>query len=318
MQGLPHSSGEDALIAIAVDPRVVAFNRMTARALAEVAAVYTKPIAETRRERAAWAQRAQHPDARWIEVAGLSLRQFGATAARPVYLHLHGGGWVFGGADQQDAMLADLAAAAGVTVLSLDYRLAPEHPCPAAVDDASAALRALLDDGSARPLVIGGESAGANLAIAALRRLRGHPHYARLRAASLHYGTYDLAEGSDSLRAAGPETPFLDARLADWFAAQYASPAQRRHADVSPLLAGPEDLAGLPPALFLVGSEDPVRDDSRRLAAHWRAAGNRATLVLLPGGLHSLLELRTPLTAEGRGRVAEFVRSACAGASGHS
>lgn len=317
MQGPPHPAAED-IASLAIDPRVVAFNRMTAQALAEVAAVYTKPIGETRRERAGWAQRTQHPDARWIEIAGLRLRQFGAADVQPVYLHLHGGGWVFGGADQQDAMLAELAAAAGVRVLSLDYRLAPEHPYPAAVDDASAALRALLDDGGEGPLVVGGESAGANLVIAALRRLRGHPRYARIRGASLHYGTYDLAEGSGSLRAAGPQTPFLDARLADWFATQYASDAQRRHPEVSPLLAGVEDLAGLPPALFLVGSEDPVRDDSRLLAAHWRAAGNRAELALLPGGLHNLLELRTPLTADGRGRVAEFVRSACAGAPAHS
>lgn len=318
MQGLPHPPAEDTVASFVVDPRVVAFNRMTAKALAEVAAVYTKPIAETRRERADWAQRAQHPDARWIEIAGRRLRQFGAAELRPVYLHLHGGGWVFGGADQQDAMLAGLAAAAGVRVLSLDYRLAPEHPYPAAVDDASVALRALLDEDAAAPLVVGGESAGANLAIATLRRLRGHRHYARIRGASLHYGTYDLAEGSDSLRAAGPETPFLDARLADWFAAQYASPAQRRDPEVSPLCAGPAALAGLPPALFLVGSEDPVRDDSRRLAARWREAGNHAELAWLPGGLHNLLELQTPLTAEGRRRVAEFVRSACAGASRRS
>ena len=317
MQGLPHPAAEDAA-SPAIDPRVVAFNRMTARALAEVAAVYTKPIDETRRERADWAQRARHPDARWIVIAGLRLREFGASSVQPVYFHLHGGGWVFGGADQQDAMLAELAEAAGVTVLSLDYRLAPEHPYPAAVDDASAALRALLDEAGDRPLVVGGESAGANLAVAALRRLRGHPHYARIRAASLHYGTYDRADGSDSLRAAGPDTPFLDARLADWFAAQYASAAQRRDPEVSPLLAGVDDFAGLPPALFLVGSEDPVHDDSRLLAERWRAAGNRAELALLPGGLHSLLELRTPLTAQGRQRVAEFVRSACAGAFARS
>lgn len=317
MQGLPHPAAEETA-SLAIDPRVLAFNRMTAQALAEAGAVYTKPIAETRSERAGWAQRARHPDAGWIEIAGLRLRQFGATGVQPVYLHLHGGGWVFGGADQQDAMLVELAGAAGVRVLSLDYRLAPEHPYPAAVDDASAALRALLDDGGTGPLVVGGESAGANLAVAALRRLRGHPQYARIRGASLHYGTYDLAEGSASLRAAGPETPFLDARLADWFATQYASEMQRRDPEVSPLRAGLDDLAGLPPALFLVGSEDPVRDDSRLLAAHWRAAGNRAERVLLPGGLHSLLELRTPLTAQGRQRVAEFVRSACAEPSVHS
>lgn len=213
---------------------------------------------------------------------------------------------MLGGADHQDPMLHDLRTRAQVTVYSVEYRLSPEHPFPAAVEDVEDALRFLLDAPQATPLVVGGESAGANLAAVALLRLRDHPNFGRVRAACLHYGTFDLS-GTPSLLAAPPGTPFLDRELAAWFRAQYAPEALHRHPEVSPLYA---DLRGLPRTRLLVGSEDPVRDDTLFMHSRLRSSGNTAALVVYPGGLHGLLEWNTPLTRRAREELSAFVTEA--------
>jgi acetyl esterase/lipase len=181
-----HAHKEDCWEAFAlptVDPKVTAFNEMTAKALLQVAPLYTMSLHQAREQRAQWARRAATgyggyrtliPDA-----PGLRARELRAEPARGLYLHIHGGGWVLGGPDQQDELLGELRDRAGVSVLSVAYRLAPEHPFPAAVEDVEAALRWALEQGleelGASALVLGGESAGANLAVAALDALAPAP-----------------------------------------------------------------------------------------------------------------------------------------------
>lgn len=185
------------------------------------------------------------------EIGGVPVRVFTPPVARATYLHLHGGGFVYGGARLQDARLEAIAVECEVRVVSVEYRLAPEHPYPAAPDDCEAVARSL--DGT---LVIGGESAGANLAVVTLARLGG----SSFRAAVLVAGFYDLAEATGDL-----------ADLVD----QYAPAGD----DVLQL-----DLRGFPKALLIVGSEDPLLGDSRRLADHWPGA----ELLVLEDEQHDL------------------------------
>jgi acetyl esterase len=297
---------------VAIDPKVQAFNRMTAEALGLIEPVYAKPVATARHEREAWARQGAADDAVWLDVANthhaLRVRVLPTQQPKGIYFHAHGGGWVLGGPHHQDDLLHHVRDHAQLTVVSVEYRLAPEHPFPAALDDTEAALRWLLDGnapiiGADGPVIAGGESAGANLIAAAMIRLRGHKNFTRLVGTCLHYGTFDLS-GTPSLLSSKLGTAFLDAKLSAWFRDHYAPRELHRNPEVSPLYA---DLKALPPALILVGTEDPVLDDSLFMYARWRAAGNAAKLAILPGGLHGLLEWRTPLTRSGREILSTFL-----------
>ena len=173
------------------------------------------------------------------ELGGVPVRVFTPPAVRGTYLHLHGGGFVYGGARLQDARLEAIALACEARVVSVDYRLAPEHPYPAAPDDCEAVARSL--DGT---LVIGGESAGANLAVVTLARVGG----SRFRAAVLVAGFYDFTR-------ADPELSEL--------VRQYAPSGEN---------ALQLDVRGFPDALVVVGSKDELLEDSVRLAAGWPGA----------------------------------------------
>jgi acetyl esterase/lipase len=230
--------------------------------------------------------------------------------ARAWYLHLHGGGWSVGGADRQDETLARLADTARVAVASLEYRLAPEHPHPAAIEDCTAALRWLLSSGPTRAIV-GGESAGAQIAAAALVVLRDHGQLGGVLAANLAYGHYDVSM-TPSARGWGEERVVTSTPDLAFFANQYAPAARRRDPDVSPLYA---DLRDLPPALFSVGTRDPLLDDTLFMAARWQAAGNATELDVYPGAPHEFLNLRAPIAAEyeARQRMLGFVERVLAG-----
>ncbi len=213
------------------------------------------------------------------------------AAARGVYLHLHGGGWMLGAADMQDPDLTALAAATGLVAASVDYRLAPEHPFPAGPDDCEDAARWLVTHGAAAldappVFAIGGESAGAHLAVLALLRLRDDGDLARrFSAANLVYGAYDLSL-SPSQRAWGDRNLVLSRPLIDYFGGAFApgrSLEQRRDPAISPLFA---DLRGLVPALFTVGTMDPLLDDTLFMASRWQVAGNPAELRVWPDGVH--------------------------------
>jgi acetyl esterase len=220
--------------------------------------------------------------------------------ARGIYLHLHGGGWVLGDCDLQDPLLWELAQATGLCVASLGYRLAPEHPYPAAPDDCEDAAIWLLEHGAkeldAPPVfAIGGESAGANLSVVTLLRLGDrHGITGAFRAANLVYGCYDVSM-TPSQRLWGERRLPLSTAAIRWFHDQYVpehTDEQRRAAGISPLYA---DLHGLPPALFSVGALDPMLDDSLFMSARWRAAGNDAQLVVYPEAAHQFI--RFPVTA---------------------
>ena len=233
------------------------------------------------------------------------------------YLHIHGGGWVLGDCDEQDPRLWALAEATSLCVVSVGYRLAPEHPYPAGPDDCEDAALWLLDGGLKElelpdRLTIGGESAGANLAAATLVRMRDrHGVTGAFRAANLCYGGYDLG------RTATPRDEdanlVLTPAVRHWFRTCYGGGRTRdelRDPDISPLYA---DLRDLPPALFTVGQLDPLLEDSRRMAARWEEAGNEAELREWPESVHGFNLFPLALARAANDVQHEFLRNAVAG-----
>jgi acetyl esterase/lipase len=222
---------------------------------------------------------------------GVPLRVFTPPVVRGVYLHIHGGGWTLGTAGGQDILLWRLARAAEVAVVSVGYRLAPEHPYPAGPDDCEDAARWLVD-GAVREfgtdrLTIGGESAGAHLAVVTLLRLGARA--AAFRAAQLTFGAYDLSM-TPSQRQWGELNLSISTPIMAWFYDQFLpgmSPEERRRPDVSPLYA---DLRGMPPARFVVGTQDPLLDDTLFMASRWEAAGNEAVLEVVAEAAHGFLQ----------------------------
>lgn len=209
-------------------------------------------------------------------------------APRAVVLDIHGGGWCLGSAASGDATNARLAEQLGVAVVSIDYRLAPEDPWPACADDCEAAARWLLDEGPRRwktdKLIVTGASAGAHLAAVTLLRLRDLGLVDRVVAANLVFGAFDL--GLTPSQRAGHDALIIPLEsLLAFYRHTFggADREDRRHPSISPLYA---DLSGLCPALFTVGTADPLLDDSTFMAARWQAAGNEARVDLYPDCAH--------------------------------
>jgi acetyl esterase len=227
---------------------------------------------------------------------------------RGVYLHIHGGGHVLGSEDQMDTALDALANRAGAVVVSVGYRLAPEHPYPAGPDDCEAAALWLAESarrefGSDR-LAIGGESAGAHLCAVTLVRMRDRHGATPFCGANLVYGIYDLTF-TPTVRNWGERILVLSTPIIEWFSNHFVPDKSKRGApDVSPLYA---DLRRLPPALFSVGTLDPLLDDSLFMASRWSAAGNRAELAVYPGGVHGFNLFPMPLAEAANQRCRSFV-----------
>ncbi len=219
----------------------------------------------------------------------------------PCLVYFHGGGWVIGGLDTHDAACRRLAREAGVRVVSVDYRLAPEHPYPAAADDCTAALDAVaaraaeLGVDPAR-LAVGGDSAGGNLAAVVARRARdrGGPP---LRFQLLIYPVTDCDFDRPSYRE-NARGYLLEAPHMEWFWGHYVpDPRRRLEPDASPLRAA--DLAGLPPALVQTAEFDPLRDEGEAYAARLRQAGVPVAATRYDGLTHGFAAF-APVVARAR------------------
>ncbi len=218
----------------------------------------------------------------------LTLRQFQPKQgqSKGSYLHIHGGGWVLGSSRLQDARLQEIADNCQLACVSVEYRLAPESPYPAGPDDCQTAAEWLLNGTHDLPtdfLAIGGESAGSHLAALTLLRLRDKLGTCPFHAALLTAGVYDLGQTA-SARNWGSEKLILTSRDMQMFAARYVQGNHDlRDPDISPLYA---PLHGLPPALFSVGTQDLLLDDSLLMASRWHAQNGNAQLDVTPGGCH--------------------------------
>ena len=242
--------------------------------------------------------------AKWIEIDGpgskLKLRVIAPETSRGVYLHIHGGGHVLGAADQQDRLLERIADETKLTAISVEYRLAPEHPYPAGPDDCEAAALWVHDnlrDFGGDALAIGGESAGAHLSALTILRLRDKHGRTPFKAANLVFGVFDLGL-TPSARQFGDERLVLRTLDIHKFGDAFLpglSEEQKREPHLSPLFA---DLRGLCPAFFTIGTKDALLDDSLFMHARWIAAGNAADLDIYPGGCHGFIAFPSQQTVQ--------------------
>ena len=239
----------------------------------------------------------------------IPIRVFIPDKAAGVYLHIHGGGFVLGGADQQDEFLFTICQTCRMAVVSVGYRLAPENPYPAAPDDCEAAALWLVENSRAEfgtdRLVIGGESAGANLSAVTLLRMRDRHGFTGFRGAVLTFGGYDMSR-TPSVRRWGERYLILNTKIIDWFHENYVRGENLFDPDISPLYG---DLRGLPPALFTIGTLDPLLDDTLFMCMRWLAAGNSADLAVYPGGIHVFNSFPIELATKANTKINEFISS---------
>ncbi|MEM1297898.1 MAG: alpha/beta hydrolase [Pseudomonadota bacterium] len=277
----------------AVTPETAAFNAELEATLAELPRMNTFPPEVVRAARAegkgALPLLGPREGSEWVEIPGAPGGPGRVRISEPdgdpkgIYLHIHGGGWTIGAADQYDVVNQSLAKDTGLRVVSVAYRLAPEHPWPAQQLDCVAAAKWVMET-TDLPVFIGGESAGGHLTSVVALAMRQAGFADRMRGLVMNYGVFDL-RGTPSARNWGERYLVLSTPVMDWFF-DFVDPngEARQRADLSTLLA---DLDGMPPALFQVGTEDPLLDDTLFMAQRWQAAGNTTELEVFPGGVHA-------------------------------
>ncbi|WP_322963660.1 alpha/beta hydrolase [Sphingomonas fuzhouensis] len=207
-------------------------------------------------------------------------------APGPVVLFFHGGGFVIGDVDTHAPLAAEIARALDLPVVSIGYRLAPEHPWPAAPDDCEAAARWLAEQPDTTGLIVMGDSAGGTLATVTAMSLRDRPAAAAVIAQGLLYPAADMARAHPSLRDFA-EGYFLTRAMLDWFVACYA-------ADLGDIRAAPMrgELTAMPPAVIATAECDPIRDQGRAYAAALIRAGVPVTFQEARGTIHGFATLR--------------------------
>lgn len=222
----------------------------------------------------------------------LPARRYRARAsARGTLLYLHGGGFTIGGLETHDSLCRQLALHGNAEVLSLDYRLAPEHRFPAAVGDAWAALRWLHEQGGqfgfdGARLAVGGDSAGGTLAAVTAILARDHGLPLRMQLLITPGTTAHADTASHRLFANGF---LLDATTIEWFFEQYIDRSQRGDWRFAPLHA--DDLEGVAPAVLLLAECDPLVDEGIAYGDRLRAAGVQVTLELVRGVTHDFIKM---------------------------
>lgn len=209
----------------------------------------------------------------------------------PTVVFFHGGGWVIGDLDTHDNMAREVCRGARAVVVAVDYRLAPEHPFPAAALDAVASARwvakSLEEFGGDQRLALAGDSAGGNLAAVVAQALRddGTPLVGQL----LIYPAVD-AEGEYPSRVENAKGYFLEKDTMDWFYGHYAGAwDDARDARLSPLHGA--DLSGLPPAVVVTAEYDPLRDEGEAYGRALEAAGVRADVRRYDGMIHGFFDM---------------------------
>lgn len=227
----------------------------------------------------------------------MKLRMYRATpledgVLQPVIVYFHGGGWVIGDLESHDTVCRELAVRSGSTLISVDYRLAPEHVFPAAADDAIAATRWVADNATelgvdANRLAVAGDSAGGNLAaVAAIAARDGGP---KVAFQALLYPVTDFDLSRPSYVENGSRPPVKTETMA-WFRDLYLTkPEDQKDWRAAPIHAA--DLAGLAPAYVLTAGYDPLRDEGKAYAEALKSAGNACTYACYDGQIHGFLNM---------------------------
>jgi acetyl esterase len=235
----------------------------------------------------------------------------------PVVLYVHGGGWTFGSVDSHDRCMRLLAERSGAAVLGIDYRLAPEHPFPAGLEDVLDALDWLTRDGAHQGLeptriALAGDSAGANIALAALLDRRDR-HGGMPAGAALFYGCYAPIFDTGSHRRFGNGDYVLSTARMRWYWGNYLGTLPMDTTGLAaPLRA---DLRGLPRLYLNAAGLDPLLDDTLLMSQRLAHAGTACELDLMPGVLHGCMQQtrEEPVAAAGLVRAARYLAGVLAG-----
>ena len=241
-----------------------------------------------------------------------------AVGTLPVILYMHGGGWVLGNADTHDRLVRELAVGTGAAVVFVEYERSPEARYPVAIEQGYATAQWIVREGAANQLdanriAVAGDSVGGNMtaALTLMAKERGDVRFAHQ---SMYYPVTDAAMDTGSYEQFA-EGYFLTAKMMAWFWEAYEPDVERRMAPfASPLRANDEQLAGLPPALVVVGEADVLRDEGEAYAARLRAAGTPVTAVRYDGITHDFLMLNalsdTQATRTAIAQAIDVLRSA--------
>lgn len=232
-------------------------------------------------------------EVRDIDAGGVPCRLYRPSAERgvPLVVYLHGGGWVVGDLDTHDHICRTIARNAGMAVLSVDYRLAPEHKFPAALDDAQSATEWAFKNADSLGvdpgrMAIAGDSAGGNLAaVVAQRRV------VPLKYQVLIYPAVDMSMKLPSIEA-NAEGPTLTKKMMQWFIDHYLRhEGDKLDVAASPILASDEVLSSVPPALVITSEFDPLCDDGEEYGKRLAKNGVNASVVRFNGTLHGFFSM---------------------------
>lgn len=243
------------------------------------------------------------------------LRIFRPDTIRAVVLDIHGGGWSVGTAASDDILNDLMARTCKVAVVSVDYRLAPEHPFPACIEDCKAAARWLVNNAmnefGTDNIFISGASAGGHLSAVTTLYIRDSLHAInKVKGVNLIYGCFDLAR-TPSCRMATDSTLIISKKYIEdtyelvfhgWTREQLQNP------QYSPLFA---DLKNLPPALFTVGTADPLLDDTYFMEARWRLAGNKTFLAVYPESPHAFNFFPSKMGMAANAKMINWINDLC-------
>ncbi|MGG9963089.1 alpha/beta hydrolase [Ferruginibacter sp. SUN106] len=276
-------------------PEVRAFNKELARMPQEGSVLTKEGLAAARNSMGADpAIKTQlQPAVKYIPgpAGNIALRIFTPDTIRAVVLEIHGGGWSLGTAASDDIQNDNMARTCKVAVVSVDYRIAPEHAFPACINDCKAAAKWLVNNAMATfgtdKLFISGASAGGHLSAVTALYIRDSLHAIdKVRGVNLIYGCYDLSR-TPSCRMATDSTIILNKKyLNETYELVFHGWSKEKLQDpqYSPLYA---DLKNLPPALFTIGTADPLIDDTYFMEARWKLAGNKTFLAVYPESSHA-------------------------------
>ncbi|MEO9147383.1 MAG: alpha/beta hydrolase [Ginsengibacter sp.] len=257
------------------------------------------------------------PDVKYIQgpSGNITLRIFKPDTIRAVVMDIHGGGWYLGTAASDDVLNNYIEKKCKVAVVSVDYRLAPENPFPDCINDCKTAAKWLMNNAMKEfgtdKIFISGASAGAQLSAEIVLYIRDSLHAIdKVRGVNLMSGCFDLSR-TPSCRMATDSTPFLNKKdLNDNFELVFHgwSQEQLQNPQYSPLYA---DLKNLPPALFTVGTADPLIDDTYFMEARWRLAGNKTYLAVYPESSHIFNFFPTGMAEAANEKICQWIISLC-------
>ena len=229
---------------------------------------------------------------RYIELndSKVLIREIRKNNASFVYLHIHGGGFCLGSADGQDLELEKLSNEMNCTAISVDYRLAPEHPYPAAADDCETVSLWLIEnlkkEYGVDKIVIGGESAGAHLCLTTILRLKSKNLQQSIKALNLVFGTYNANPLPSEINL-NNENLLLSSEMMKKFEDSYLQNNEdKTNPDVSPMFG---DFSDMPPAIFTIGTRDLLLDHTLLMHSRWVAYGNKAEIIIVPGADHAFI-----------------------------